>query len=111
MLAGRFMRPGVPLTRVMAHLHVIGVDVIATVGWMVPGRSGMLWRQRPEPMTHLGGTSELMTQIRDLTQIRRGRATSKTFSETFLARRTAPGPLVPTRGTHRLREFFLINML
>jgi hypothetical protein len=107
MLAGRFMRPGVPLTRVMAHLHVIGVDVIATVGWMVPGRSGMLWRQRPEPMTHLGGTSELMTQIRDLTQIRRGRATSKTF----LARRTAPGPLVPTRGTHRLREFFLINIL
>jgi hypothetical protein len=81
MLAGRFMRPGVPLTRIMAHLHVIGVDVIVVVGWDGPGRSGMLWRQRPEPMTHLGGTSELMTQIRDLTQIRRGRATSKTFPE------------------------------
>jgi len=37
MLAGRFMRPGVPLTRVMAHLHVIGVDVIATVGWSRAG--------------------------------------------------------------------------
>jgi hypothetical protein len=32
------MRPGVPLTRVMAHLHVIGVDVIATAGRDSPGQ-------------------------------------------------------------------------
>ena len=100
MLAGRFMRLGVPLTGVMAHLHVIGVDVIATAGWDGPGQVRNALAATAGPMTHLGGTSELMTQIR------RGMATSKTFSKTFLARRTAPGPLVPTRGTHHVMRIF-----
>jgi hypothetical protein len=111
MLAGRFMRPGVPLTRVMAHLHVIGVDVIATADWDGPGQVRDALAATAGAGDLPGGTSELMTQIRDLAQIRRGMTTSKTLPEAFLARRTAPGPLVPTRGTHRLREFFLINML
>ena len=106
MLAGRFMRLGVPLTGVMAHLHVIGVVGIATTGWDGPGQIRNALAATAGPMTHLGGTSELMTQIRDLTQIRRGMTTSKTFSKTFLARRTAPGPLVPTRGTHHLMRIF-----
>jgi len=43
------------------------VEVIATAGSAGPtGRSrGMLWRQRLDPVTHLGGTSELMTQVYD----------------------------------------------
>jgi len=47
--------------------RVIEVEVIATAGSAGPtGRSrGMLWRQRLDPVTHLGGTSELMTQVYD----------------------------------------------
>jgi hypothetical protein len=38
--------------------------VIATVGSDGPGAGpGMLWRQRVEPVTHLGGTNELMIQV------------------------------------------------
>jgi hypothetical protein len=111
MLAGRFMRLGVPLMRVMAHLHVIGVDVIATVVWDGPGqvRNALAatagtddspWRDKraddsdPRPASDQAGHDNLENRL-----------------ETFPARRTAPGPLVPTRGTRRLREFFLINIL
>ena len=111
MLAGRLMRPGVPLTRVMAHRHVIGVDVIATAGWDGPGQARNALAATAGTDDSPWRTSGLMTQIRDLTQIRRVTTTSKTFPETFPARRTALGPLVPTRGTHHLREFFLINIL
>ena len=40
--------------------------MIATAGSDGP-RAGpeMPWRQRPEPVTHLGGTNELMTQVYD----------------------------------------------
>src|SRR5690348_7484623 len=44
----------------MTQFRVIEVEVVATVGWDGPRAGpGMLWRQRLEPMTHLGGTSEL----------------------------------------------------
>ena len=61
MLAGRFTWPDVPLTWVMAQFRLIEVEVIATAGSDGP-RAGprILRRQRLEPMTHLGGTSELM---------------------------------------------------
>jgi len=107
MLAGRFMRLGVPLTGVMAHLHVIGVDVIATAGWDGPGQVRNALAATAGPMTHLGGTSELMTQIRDLTQIRRGRATLKTFSETFLAREDGARTVSPhVRHSSPYANFF-----
>ena len=45
-------------------VRVVEVEVIATVGSDGPGAGpGMLWRQRLEPVTHLGGTNELMIQV------------------------------------------------
>ena len=47
-------------------VRVIEIEVIATAGSAGPGQvQGMLWRQRLEPVTHLGGTNELMTQVYD----------------------------------------------
>ena len=47
-------------------VRVIEVEVIATAGSDGPP-AGLetLWRQRLEPVTHLGGTNELMTQVYD----------------------------------------------
>ena len=47
-------------------VRVIEVEVIATVGSDHPRAGpGMFWRQRLEPVAHLGGTNELMTQVYD----------------------------------------------
>ena len=47
-------------------VRVIEIEVIATAGSPVPGQvRGMLWWQRLEPVTHLGGTNELMTRVYD----------------------------------------------
>jgi hypothetical protein len=52
----------------MSHdtVRVIGVEVRAAAGSDGPGQvRGILWQQRLEPVTHLGGTNELMTQVYD----------------------------------------------
>jgi len=52
----------------MSHgaVRVIEVEVIATTGPPGPRAGpGMLWQQRLEPVTHLGGTNELMTRVYD----------------------------------------------
>ncbi len=47
-------------------VRVIEVEVIATAGSDgLRAGPGMLWRQRLEPVTHLGETNELMTQVYD----------------------------------------------
>ena len=66
MLAGRFARAGCPADVNHDTVRVIGVEVIAAAGSDGPRAGpGMLWRQRLEPVTHLGGTNELMTQVHD----------------------------------------------
>jgi hypothetical protein len=47
-------------------VRVIEVEVIAAAGPAgLRAGPGMLWRQRLEPVTHFGGTDELMTQVYD----------------------------------------------
>ena len=47
-------------------VRVIGVEVRAATGSDGSRADrGMLWRQRLEPVTHLGGTKELMAQVYD----------------------------------------------
>jgi hypothetical protein len=47
-------------------VRVIEIEVIATAGSAGPPAGlGMLWQQRLEPVTHLGGTNELMTRVYD----------------------------------------------
>ena len=66
MLAGRFMRAGCPADVSHGAVRVIEVEEITTAGSAGPRQVwGTLWRQRLEPVTHLGGTHELMTQVYD----------------------------------------------
>jgi hypothetical protein len=67
MLAGRFTRLlGCPADMSHGAVRVIEVEVIATTGPPGPRAGpGMLWQQRLEPVTHLGGTNELMTRVYD----------------------------------------------
>ena len=66
MLAGRFARLGCPADMSHGAVRVIEVEVIATAGSAGPRAGpGMLWRQRLEPVTHFGGTNELLTQVYD----------------------------------------------
>jgi hypothetical protein len=66
MLAGRFARAECPADVSHDTVRVIGVEVIAAAGSDgLQAGPGMLWRQRLEPVTHLGGTNELMTQVYD----------------------------------------------
>ncbi len=106
MLAGRFMRPGAPLTRVMAQLHVIGVDVIDTAGWDGPGqvRNALAATAGTDDSPWRDKRADDSDPRSDSDQA--GHDNLENLLETFPARRTAPVPLVPTRGTHRLREFF-----
>ena len=47
-------------------VRVIEVEVIATAGSPGLGQVWeLLWQQRLEPVTHLGGTNELMTRVYD----------------------------------------------
>jgi hypothetical protein len=47
-------------------VRVIKVEVIAAAGPGGPrAGTGMRWRQRLQPVTHLGGTNELVTQVYD----------------------------------------------
>ena len=47
-------------------VRVIEVEVIAAPVRMAPGQVwGMLWRQRLKPVTHPGGTNELVTRVYD----------------------------------------------
>ena len=66
MLAGRFARAGCPTDVSHDTVRVIGAEVIAAAGSDGPRAGpGMLWRQRLEPVIHLGGTNELMTRVYD----------------------------------------------
>ena len=66
MLVGRFARAGCPADVSHGTVRVIGVEVIAAAGSDDPRAGpGMLWRQRLEPVTHFGGTNELLTQVYD----------------------------------------------
>ena len=66
MSTGRFYVAGCPADVSHGTVRVIEIEVIATAGSAGPGRvRGMLWRQRLEPVTHLGGTNELMTRVYD----------------------------------------------
>jgi hypothetical protein len=66
MLAGRFTRLRCPADMSHGAVRVIEVEVIATTGPPGPRAGpGMLWQQRLEPVTHLGGTNELMTRVYD----------------------------------------------
>ena len=66
MFAGWFARAGCPADVSHDTVRVIGVEVMPPPVRMVPGQvRGMLGRQRLEPVTHLGGTNELMTQVYD----------------------------------------------
>ena len=66
MLAGRFARAGCPADVSHDTVRVIGVKMIAADGSDGPRAGpGDAWRQRLEPVTHLGGTNELMTQVYD----------------------------------------------
>jgi hypothetical protein len=58
--------PGCPADVSHGAVRVIEVEVIATAGSDDPQAGlGMLWRQRFEPVTHLGGTNDLMTRVYD----------------------------------------------
>jgi hypothetical protein len=66
MIGGTVYVAGCPADASHGTVRVVEVEVIATAGSDgPPAGPGMLWRQRLEAVTHLGGTNELMTQIYD----------------------------------------------
>ena len=57
---------GCPAAVSHGTVRVTEVEVIAAGGSDDPRAGpGMLWRQRLEPVTHLGGTNERVTQLYD----------------------------------------------
>jgi hypothetical protein len=55
---------GCPADVTHGAVRIIVVVVMATAGSVAPGQvQGMLWLRRLEPVTHLGGTNELLTRI------------------------------------------------
>jgi len=57
---------GCPADASHGAVRVLEVAVIAAAGSDgLRAGPGMLWRQRLEAVTHLGGTNEVMTQVYD----------------------------------------------
>jgi hypothetical protein len=65
MSAGRVHVAGCPADVSHGAVRGIEVEVIASASTGPWGSSGMLWWQRLEPVTHLGGTDEQMTRVYD----------------------------------------------